>query len=39
MQELKTIKNNGIAEIIEKKSKFIGQAFYVESKEKAEEII
>ena len=39
MQELKTIKNNGIAEIIEKKSKFIGQAFYVENKEKAEEII
>lgn len=39
MQGFKTIKNNGIAEIVEKKSKFIGQAFYIESKEQAEEII
>lgn len=39
MQELKTIKNNSTVEIIEKKSKFIGQAFYVESKLEAEEII
>ena len=36
MQKLKTIKNNSIVEIIEKKSKFIGQAFYVESKQEAE---
>ena len=39
MQKLKTIKNNIIVEIIEKKSKFIGQAFYVESKQEAEKII
>lgn len=39
MQELKTIKQNSMSEIIEKKSKFIGQAFYVESKAEAEEII
>lgn len=39
MQKLKTIKNNSIVEIIEKKSKFIGQAFYVETKHEAEEII
>ena len=39
MQKLKTIKNNSIVEIIEKKSKFIGQAFYVESKQEAEKII
>ena len=39
MQKLKTIKNNSIVEIIEKKSKFIGQAFYVETKQEAEEII
>ena len=39
MQELKTIKKNTISEIIEKKSKFIGQVFYVENKTEAEEII
>lgn len=39
MQELKTIKQNSMSEIVEKKSKFIGQAFYVESKAEAEEII
>ena len=39
MEQIKTIKTNGIAEVIEKKSKFIGQAFYVETKQQAEEII
>lgn len=39
MQEFRTIKNNSIVEIIEKKSKFIGQVFYVETKQEAEEII
>lgn len=39
MQELKTIRQNSISELIEKKSKFIGQAFCVESKLEAEEII
>lgn len=39
MQELKTIKQNSEIEIIEKKSRFIGQAFYVQSKAEAEEII
>ena len=39
MQELKTIEQNSMSEIIEKKSKFIGQAFYVENKAEAEEII
>ena len=34
-----TIKENKKSEIIEKKSKFIGQIFYVESKEEAEKII
>ena len=35
----KTIKENVSAEIVEKKSKFIANVFYVESKEEAEEII
>lgn len=39
MDNIKTIKNNSISEIIEKKSKFIGQAFYVETKAEAEKII
>lgn len=39
MQEFKTIKQNSMSEIIEKKSKFIGQAFYVETRAEAEEII
>lgn len=39
MHEFKTIKQNSETEIIEKKSKFIGQAYYVETKIEAEEII
>ena len=39
LKEFKTIKQNSICKIIEKKSQFIGQAYYVESKEEAEEII
>ena len=39
MQRFKTINKEGLSKIIEKKSQFIGQAFYVESKEEAEEII
>ena len=35
----KTIKNDSTAEIIEKKSKFIANIFYVESVEEAEEKI
>ena len=35
----KTIKENTIAEIVEKKSKFIANVFYVESVQEAEEII
>jgi len=35
----KTIKEKNIAEIVEKKSKFIGQVFYIESKEEAEDFI
>lgn len=37
MEEFTTIKNNSTAEIVEKKSKFIANAYYVESKEAAEE--
>lgn len=36
---IKTIKENVVAEIIEKKSRFIANIFYVESKEEAEELI
>ncbi len=39
MQRFKTIDSEGISKIIEKKSQFIGHAFYVESKEEAEVII
>ena len=39
MERFKTIKQNSISKIIEKKSQFIGQAYYVESKEEAERII
>ena len=39
MHEFKTIKQNSVSEIIEKKSKFIGQAFYVENKLEAEDVI
>ena len=35
----KTIKENAFAEIVEKKSKFIANVFYVESREEAENII
>lgn len=35
----KSIKENSTAEIVEKKSKFIANVFYVESREEAEEII
>ena len=37
--ELKTICKNETAEIIEKKSKFIANIFYVETKEEAENYI
>ena len=36
---LKTIKENTSAEIIEKKSKFIANLYYIQSEEEAEEII
>lgn len=36
---IKTIKENESAEIIEKKSRFIANVFYVESKDEAENII
>ena len=39
MEEFKTIRNNSISEIIEKKSKFVGYAFYVENTSEAEEYI
>lgn len=39
MLEFETIRNSGIAEIVEKKSRFIASIFYVETKEKAEEKI
>ena len=35
----KTIKENVSAEIVEKKSKFIANLFYIESREEAEDII
>ena len=35
----KSIKENATAEVVEKKSKFISNVFYVESREEAEEII
>ena len=35
----KSIKDNASAEVVEKKSKFIANVFYVESREEAEEII
>lgn len=35
----KTIKGNGKAQVIEKKSKFIANVFYIESVKEAEEII
>lgn len=37
--EYKTIKERGTAEIVEKKSKFIANIFYIENKEEAEQII
>lgn len=39
MQEFLTIKNNVSTEMIEKKSKFIANLFYIESQKQAEEII
>lgn len=39
MKEYTTIKNNASIEITEKKSRFIGQAFYVESIEEAESVL
>lgn len=39
MDKYITIENNASTDIIEKKSRFIGQTFYVESVEKAEEIL
>ena len=39
MQEFKTIKENVIAEIEEKRSKFIANLFYVGTVEEAEDII
>ena len=35
----KSVKNNSTAEVVEKKSKFIANVFYIESKEEAEELI
>lgn len=39
MNELKTINRDSVSEIIEKKSKFIGQVYYVETKLEAEELL
>ena len=39
MKEFKTIKENVSSEFIEKKSKFIGNLFYVENSEEAEKVI
>ena len=39
MKQFKTIKNNSSAEIIEKKSKFIANVFYVENAQEAEDCI
>ena len=39
MEEFKTISNNAVAEIIEKKSKFIAHIFYVETLEEADKYI
>lgn len=37
--EFKTIKQNSTAEIVEKKSRFIANIFYIETVEQAEEYI
>lgn len=37
--EFKTISKNAIAEIVEKKSRFIANVFYIETVEQAEEYI
>lgn len=39
MNNYLTIKSNSTYEVVEKRSKFIGQAFYVENVEEAENII
>ena len=37
MYEFKSIKENSLAQVIEKRSKFIANIIYVESKEEAED--
>lgn len=39
MEKIKTIKNNGIAELVEQKSRFIAQIFYVENENEVKEIL
>ena len=39
MEKLKTIENNAMVEVEEKRSKFIANAFYVTSVKEAEEIL
>ena len=39
MEKFKTISNNSIAEIVEKKSKFIAHIFYIETLEEADKYI
>ena len=39
MQEFLTIKHNIEAELVEKKSKFIANLFYIENQKQAEDII
>ena len=39
MEEFKTINRNAVAEIIEKKSRFIAHVFYVETPEEADKYI
>ena len=39
MEEFITIENNVVSEFVEKKSKFIGNLFYIESSKQAEDII
>ena len=39
MEKFKTISNNSIAEIVEKKSKFIAHIFYIETPEEADNYI
>ena len=39
METFRTINKSGVAEIVEKKSKFIAHIFYIETKEEAEKYI